>query len=143
LYSTTPSRSRCRMRVIDASSSSRSWLITISAPLYPARNFISQVLASTSRWFVGSSSRSRSEPPKRILASSRRRRSPPESVFTGRAQTILGQAEAGDDRLGLRLGLVAAEHRVFLLEAGEPADPPLLVPIRPPRGGPLQGAGHG
>ena len=48
-------RSRCSTRVIASSSSSRSWLITSSAPWYWRRKPSSQVLASTSRWLVGSS----------------------------------------------------------------------------------------
>src|SRR5437868_2978082 len=46
---------------------------------------MSQDLASVSRWFVGSSSRSSSLPANRILASSTRRRSPPDSTLTGRS----------------------------------------------------------
>ena len=42
-------------------------------------------------------------------------------------EPLLRQAEAGHDRLGLRLGLVAAEQRVLLLETGEASDRPLVV----------------
>ena len=60
-------------------------------PRYPARNFISQCLASLSRWFVGSSRSSRSEPRNRIRVSSSRRRSPPESARTGRSSRSSGR----------------------------------------------------
>ena len=71
-------RSRCNTRVIASSSSSRSWLITSSAPLYDRRKSSIHVFASMSKWFVGSSSSSVSLPLNKIRASSTRRRSPPE-----------------------------------------------------------------
>ena len=102
--------------MIEASRRPRSWLITMSAPLYAARKRISQVFASTSRWFVGSSSSSRSDPPNRILRELEATPLAAREGFDGQREPVLRQAEAGHDRLGLRLGLIAAEQRVLLLQ---------------------------
>ena len=102
--------------MIDASRRPRSWLITINAPLYVARKRISHVFASTSRWFVGSSSSSRSRPAEQDLRKLEATPLPARQALHGQLETVLRQAEAGHDRLGLRFGLIAAEQRVLLLQ---------------------------
>ena len=87
--SSSVARSRWSTRVIDSSSSSRSWLMTSSAPLYSRRKPRSHVLASMSRWLVGSSRHSTSEPANRMRASSTRRRSPPDSVPIGMVEPVV------------------------------------------------------
>ena len=70
--------------MIASSSSSKSWLITSSAPLYERRKSSIHVFASMSKWFVGSSNNNVSLPLNKILASSTRRRSPPERTPSAR-----------------------------------------------------------
>uniref|UniRef100_A0A6J7Q5F8 Unannotated protein n=1 Tax=freshwater metagenome TaxID=449393 RepID=A0A6J7Q5F8_9ZZZZ len=82
----SPARSRWMTRVIASSRRSRSWEMTRSAPRYDRRNPINQFFASTSRWFVGSSSSNTSEPANRIRDSSTLRRSPPDRSFTARSR---------------------------------------------------------
>ena len=86
---------------------------------------MSQVLASLSRWLVGSSSSSTSLPAKRMRASSTRRRSPPDSTAEGQVDAVGAEAQAGDQLADLGLRRVAAEGREGVLGLGEAGDGPL------------------
>ena len=128
LYSTrcpvasSPGRSRCSTRVIASSSSSRSWLMTSSAPRYLRMNSSSHSLASMSRWLVGSSSSSTSLPANRIRDSSTRRRSPPDSTPMRQIEAVGLQTEAGGDAARLALGRVAARRGELVLRAAVAGD---------------------
>ena len=67
------------MRVATRCRKARSCVTKTTAPRYSARNDSSHIIASMSRWFVGSSSSSRSGCATSARASSTRRRHPPES----------------------------------------------------------------
>ena len=73
-----------------SSRNQRSWVTTTSPPALGAQRLFrwpaSQVIASTSRWLVGSSSSRTSQSPVSSPASSTRRRCPPLSVPTGASQ---------------------------------------------------------
>ena len=139
-YSMSSPSSMCSTRVIDLSRSSRSWLITSSAPRYDRRNCMSHCLASMSRWFVGSSSRSRSLPAKRIRVSSTRRRSPPESAVIGRSRRSRREAEPGGDAPHLGVGRVPAgvAERVLGVAVGAAR---CAATRRPPSSGAARRAG--
>ena len=66
--------SRCHTLLTTASSSSTSWLMTMSPPRWLVRKPRSQTIESASRWLVGSSSSSVSASENRMRASSTRRR---------------------------------------------------------------------
>ena len=119
--------SRCHTLLTTASSSSTSWLITMSPPRWPARKPRSQVIESASRWLVGSSSSSVSASEKRMRASSTRRRCPPERVRSGWAEHAVGQAQVGADAGGVALGGVPAHGGELVLEPAVAAH--RLVPL--------------
>jgi Protein of unknown function (DUF1602). len=60
----------------------RSWVTATTVPAYSSRKCSSHSTDSASRWFVGSSRRSRSGCCRSSRASATRRFSPPESVLT-------------------------------------------------------------
>ena len=70
-----------------SSRNQRSWVITTTeSPARSLRCAANQATPSTSRWFVGSSSRIRSRSSTRSLARFTRRRSPPESEWKARSK---------------------------------------------------------
>src|SRR3954451_11945728 len=71
------------MCVATRSRNHRSWLMTTAQPGNSSRAFSSEPRVSTSRSFVGSSSRSRFPPCLRVSARFSRFRSPPESTPAG------------------------------------------------------------
>ena len=77
-----------------------------------ARNASSQAIASMSRWFVGSSSSSRSGCATSARASSTRRRHPPDSVST------IARRAARGARASARRAVRAASRRVLRARAG-------------------------
>src|SRR4029077_3708437 len=77
------SPSKARMCVATRSRNQRSWVITTAQPAKSSSASSSARSVSTSRSFVGSSSRSTLPPLRRILARWTRFRSPPESWPTG------------------------------------------------------------
>ena len=62
--------------------------ITITAPLYDERKSSSHWIAFISRWFVGSSSKRRSEPERRIFARRTLVRCPPDSFSRGKDNSL-------------------------------------------------------
>ena len=128
--------SRCHTLLTTASSSSTSWLMTISPPRWLVRKPRSQAIESASRWLVGSSSSSVSASEKRMRASSTRRRWPPDRVRSGWASTPVGQAEVGADAGGVALGGVPAHGGELVLEPAVAAH--RLVPLVV-----VGGLGHG
>ena len=98
----------CSVTSVTASRNSRSWLITIMVPAYFCSQASSQTSASRSRWLVGSSSSSRSLGHISARASCRRMRQPPEKLLTGCVQLVRLEAQAQDQRLRARHGVVLA-----------------------------------
>ena len=78
-------RSRSTIRVASAERKARSWVTKSNAPANSRRYSSSHWIASMSRWFVGSSSSSRSGWETSALPSSVRRRQPPESSPSDRS----------------------------------------------------------
>ena len=78
-------RSSSRIQPATLSRKYRSCVTAMTVPLYDSRNRSSHATDSASRWFVGSSRRSRSGAERSSRQSATRRRSPPESVVTSRS----------------------------------------------------------
>ena len=78
-------RSSSRIQPATLSRKYRSCVTATTVPLYSARKRSSQKTDSASRWFVGSSSSSRSGALSSSRQSATRRRSPPESDVTSRS----------------------------------------------------------
>src|SRR5271167_679243 len=112
-------RSRCAIASTARSSKPRSCETTSAAPGNRASQLSSHIVASRSRWLVGSSSSSRSGLANSAVASATRMRQPPEKEATGRGLGGLVEAEAGQDGGGAGGGGVGADRAQAVMDLGE------------------------